>query len=246
MKIIVVTGGSRGIGRATATELARRGHAVVLTYHRHPEAAHAVVADIMARGGRAAALPLDVTAIASFEAFANALRGVLEGWGRSTIDGLVNNGGHGAFATIDAVDEAAFDGLFGVHLKGPFFLTQKLLPLFERGGQVVNVTSATTRIATIGVAPYASFKSGLETLTRYMAKEWGARGLRANSVSPGAIRTELAGGLTPEFEALLGAQTALGRVGEPEEVATVLAALLGDDLAWVNGQNIEVTGGFQL
>lgn len=142
--------------------------------------------------------------------------------------------------------EQDFDGLAAVHLKGPFFLSQALLPLLERGGQIVNVTSATTRVATVGVAPYAAFKAGLEALTRYMAKEWGPRGIRANAVSPGAIRTELGGGLTPEFAALLASQTALGRVGEPEEVARVISALLGEDLGWVNGQCIEVAGGYCL
>jgi NAD(P)-dependent dehydrogenase (short-subunit alcohol dehydrogenase family) len=246
MKIVVVTGGSRGIGRAAALELARRNIAVVLTYHRHPEDGQSVVQAIEAEGGRAAALGLDVGDVASFGRFREELLGVLRRWGRESLDGLVNNGGYGLFKTIDAVTEEDFDGLFGVHLKGPFFLSQALLPLLMRGGQVVNVTSATTRVATVGVAPYAAFKGGLDVLTRYMAKEWGARGVRANSVSLGAIRTELGGGLTPEFEALLGAQTALGRVGEPEEVARVIGALLGDDLGWVNGQCIEVAGGYVL
>ncbi|MCE9574917.1 MAG: SDR family oxidoreductase [Deltaproteobacteria bacterium] len=246
MKIVVVTGGSRGIGQAVARELARRGIAVVLTFVRHAEDAEAVVRAIEAEGGRAAALPLDVTAVSSFAAFRQRLLAVLHAWGRDTFDGLVNNGGYGLFRTIDAVTEAEFDGLAAVHLKGPFFLAQTLLPLLARGAQVVNVTSATTRVATIGVAPYAALKAGLEVLTRYQAKEWGERGIRANAVSPGAIRTELGGGLTPEFEALLGQQTALGRVGEPDEVARVIAALLGDDLGWVNGQCIDVSGGYAL
>ena len=246
MKIVVVTGGSRGIGRAAALELARRNIAVVLTYHRHPEDGQSVVQATEAEGGRAAALGLDVGDVASFGRFREELLGVLRRWGRESLDGLVNNGGYGLFKTIDAVTEEDFDGLFGVHLKGPFFLSQALLALLERGGQVVNVTSATTRVATVGVAPYAAFKGGLDVLTRYMAKEWGARGIRANSVSLGAIRTELGGGLTPEFEALLGAQTALGRVGEPEEAARVIGALFAGDLGWVNGQCIEVAGGYVL
>jgi len=245
-KIVVLTGGSRGIGRATARELARRGCAVVLTYHQHQEAAAEVVRAIEAEGGRAQALPLDVTVVATFAAFRHELVAVLRHWGRETFDGLVNNGGYGLYKTIDSVTEEEFDGLAAVHLKGPFFLSQALLPLLERGGQVVNVSSATTRVATAGVAPYASFKAALETLTRYMAKEWGARGIRANSVAPGAIRTELGGGLTPDFEAMLASQTALARVGETDEVARVIAALLGNDLGWVNGQCIEVTGGYCL
>jgi NAD(P)-dependent dehydrogenase (short-subunit alcohol dehydrogenase family) len=244
MKIVVVTGGSRGIGRAAARELAHRGCAVVLTYHRHPGEAQDAVQTIEAAGGQAIALALDVANVASFDRFRLELVAALRTWGRETFDGLVNNGGYGLFKTIDAVTEEDFDGLMAVHLKGPFFLTQKLLPLLERGGGIVNVCSATSRVATVGVAPYASLKAGLETLTRYMAKEWGPRGIRANAVAPGPIRTELGGGLTPDFEAMLAGQTALARVGEPDEVARVIASLLGDDLAWVNGQCIEVAGGY--
>jgi hypothetical protein len=138
------------------------------------------------------------------------------------------------------VTEEQFDGLLGVHLKGPFFLTQALLPLMADGGAIVNLTSATTRVATAGVAPYAAFKGGLEVLTRYMAKEFGDRGIRANSVAPGAIRTDLGGGLNDEFAALLAGQTALGRVGEPDDVGRVIASLLSEDSGWINAQSIEV------
>ncbi len=147
---------------------------------------------------------------------------------------------------IETVTEAQFDGLMNVHLKGPFFLTQTLLPLLKQGSSIVNLTSATTRVATAGVAPYASFKGGLEVLSRYMAKEFGERRIRVNSVSPGPIRTELGGGLNDEFEALLASQTALNRVGEAEDVARVIATLLMDDGGWINAQNIEVAGGYTI
>jgi NAD(P)-dependent dehydrogenase (short-subunit alcohol dehydrogenase family) len=144
---------------------------------------------------------------------------------------------------LQSVSETPFDELFNVHLKGPFFLTQRLLPLFEKHASIVNLTSATIRVATSDVAPYAAFKGGLEVLTRYMAKEFGERGIRVNAVSPGAIRTGLCGGLNEEFEAMLATQTALGRVGEPEDVARVIAMLLSADGAWINAQSIEVAGG---
>jgi len=245
MGVIVITGGSRGIGAATARECARRGLGVILTYNRNPAAAEAVVEQITMQGGRACALPLDVGDVASFSEFGDAVALQLERlWGTRTLAGLVNNAGYGLFNPIEAVTEQEFDGLFGVHLKGPFFLVQQLLPLLERGASIVNLTSATTRVATAGVAPYAAFKGGLEVLTRYMAKEFGARGVRVNAVSPGPIRTELGGGLNDEFEALLSAQTALGRVGEPEEVARVIAMLLSADGGWINAQSIEVAGGY--
>ena len=244
MPCIVVTGAAGALGTVVSRHLTRGGARVVALDTPHGAARLTDLAS--GPDAPAIALPLDVTRVTTFAAFEQSLRTVLHGWGRDTFDGLVNNGGYGLYKTVDAVTEEDFDGLYGVHLKGPFFLTQTLVPLLARGGQIVNVSSATTRVATVGVAPYASFKSALETLTQYLAKELGPRGIRANAVAPGAIRTELGGGLTPDFEALLAAQTALGRVGEPEDVARVIAALLGDDLGWVNGQCIDVSGGYCL
>jgi NAD(P)-dependent dehydrogenase (short-subunit alcohol dehydrogenase family) len=245
MKIVIVTGGSRGIGAATAKESAARGMGVVLTYNNHPEAADAVVESIRSTGGNAIALKLDLAAISSFATFREDVRAQLEAvWGRRTFDYLVNNAGYGLYNPISAVTELQFDGLFNVHLKGPFFLTQTLLPLMADGGHIINLSSATSRVATTGVAPYAAFKGGLEVLTRYMAKEFGERRIRANSIAPGAIRTELGGGLNDEFEALLAGQTALGRVGEPEEIGGVIASLLSEENRWINAQNIEVAGGY--
>ncbi len=247
MSIILITGGSRGIGASTATLCAKRGMGVVLTYNNNPAAAQAVVEQIEAGGGKAVALKLDVAEVASFGSFADTVRQVLQSvWGVSHLDGLVNNAGYGLFNPLATVSEAQFDGLFNVHLKGPFFLTQALLPLLADGASIVNLTSATTRVATAGVAPYAAFKGGLEVLTRYMAKEFGERRIRANAVSPGAIRTELGGGLNDEFEALLAGQTALARVGEPEDVGLVIAMLLSTESAWINAQTIEVAGGYMV
>jgi len=245
MGVILITGGSRGIGASTAELCARQGMGVILTYNSHPEAAHAVVQKIEVAGGKAVALPLDVADVGAFEGFAEAVKQALSAtWGVSGLNGLVNNAGYGLFNPLESVTEAQFDGLLNVHLKGPFFLTQTLLPLLQAHACIVNLTSATTRVATAGVAPYAAFKGALNVLTRYMAKEFGERHIRANAVSPGAIRTELGGGLNDEFEALLAAQTALGRVGEPEDVARVIAMLLSDEGRWINAQTIEVAGGY--
>jgi NAD(P)-dependent dehydrogenase (short-subunit alcohol dehydrogenase family) len=247
MTIALITGGSRGIGAATALACARRGMGVILTYNSNPDSAAGVVDRIAEAGGTAVAVKLDVAHTASFPEFAHDVRRTLEThWGTGVFDALVNNAGYGLYNPMAAVTEAQFDGLFNVHLKGPFFLTQALLPLIADGGHIVNMTSATTRVATPGVAPYAAFKGGLEVLTRYMAKEFGDRRIRANSISPGAIRTELGGGLNDESETLLAGQTALSRVGEPDDVGDAIASLLADDNRWINAQNIEVAGGFNI
>ncbi|KPN91407.1 SDR family NAD(P)-dependent oxidoreductase [Pseudomonas nunensis] len=245
MSVIVITGGSRGIGASTAELCAERGMGVILTYKNNADSADAVVRRIHASGGKAVALKLDVAEVSGFSRFREAVQQALQAtWGVATLGGLVNNAGHGLFNPLESVTEAQFDGLLNVHLKGPFFLTQALLPLMEEGASIVNLTSATTRVATAGVAPYAAFKGGLDVLTRYMAKEFGPRRIRANAVSPGAIRTELGGGLNDEFEALLASQTALGRVGEPQDVARVIAMLLSEEGRWINAQTIEVSGGY--
>ncbi|MGQ8630246.1 SDR family NAD(P)-dependent oxidoreductase [Agrobacterium sp. DKPNP3] len=245
MKIVIVTGGSRGIGAATARMCAAKGMGVILTYNSNPEAANDVVASVNETGGAAVALNLDVSQIHSFAAFRKEVEKVLQAtFGRGDFDFLVNNAGYGLFTPLADVTEDQFDGLFNVHLKGPFFLTQTLLPLMADGGHIVNMTSATTRVAFAGVAPYASFKGGLAVMTRYLAKELGGRQIRSNSVSPGPIRTELGGGLNEEFEAKLAAMASLGRVGEPDEVGSVVACLLADENRWINAQDIEVSGGY--
>ncbi|WP_447867702.1 SDR family NAD(P)-dependent oxidoreductase [Rahnella bonaserana] len=247
MKHVLITGGSRGIGASTAIECARRGFGVILTWNNQAESAQSVVKSIQASGGKAIAMKLNVGDVGSFDEFRAALERVMKAqWNTTGLDGLVNNAGYGLFNPIEAVTEEQFTGLMNVHLKGPFFLTQKLLPLLRRDSCIVNITSATTRVATAGVAPYAAFKGGLEVLSRYMAKEFGERGIRVNAVSPGPIRTELGGGLNDEFESLLASQTALGRVGEPHEVARVIASLLTDDGGWINAQSIEVAGGYNV
>ncbi|MET0498937.1 MAG: SDR family oxidoreductase [Steroidobacteraceae bacterium] len=250
MSIVIITGASRGIGASTALQAAKRGMGVILTYNSHVAGAEEVVRKIQAEGGKAVAIGLDVGKIASFAAFRSDVAAALQAtWGRDRFDALVNNAGYGLFNAIETFTEAEFDGLLNVHLRGPFFLTQALLPLMADGGHIVNMTSATTRVATPGVAPYAAFKGGLEVLTRYMAKEFGPRGIRANSISPGAIRTDMTSGAfdqSPEFVTMLAGQTALGRIGAPDDVGRVIASLLSADNAWINAQTIEVAGGYNI
>ncbi|MBI1171319.1 SDR family oxidoreductase [bacterium] len=250
MPITLITGGSRGIGRATALTCAQRGHGVILTYNTHPDEARTVVDSITEAGGKAVALQLDVADAASFPAFAGSVtRALRDIWACDRFDHLVNNAGLGVFAPIEEVTPSLFDTLMNVHLKGPFFLTQALLPLLAEGGSIVNVSSASVRVATPGVAPYAAFKGGLEVLTRYMAKEFAGRRIRANAVAPGGIRTDLADRVldrNPEILALVVSQTAGQRVGEPEDVAGVIVSLTDPANGWINAQTIEVSGGFMI
>lgn len=250
MSIVIVTGASRGIGASTAVLAAQRGMGVILTYNSHPSGAEKTVRTIEAEGGKAVAIGLDVSKVSTFAAFRADVAVALKAtWARDRFDGLVNNAGYGLFNPIDTVTEAEFDGLLNVHLKGPFFLTQALLPLMAEGASIVNMASATSRVATPGVAPYASFKGGLEVLTRYMAKEFAARRIRANSVAPGPIRTDMTSEAldqNPEWVAMLAGQTALGRIGEPDDVSRVVVNLLSADSGWVNAQNIEVGGGYAI
>jgi NAD(P)-dependent dehydrogenase (short-subunit alcohol dehydrogenase family) len=250
MKVAVITGSSRGIGRSCALQCASRGMGVVVTYNSHRPGADQVVDEIERLGGKAVALELDVGRTETLAEFARQVAARLEQtWRRNTFDYLVNNAGAASFKLIEAVTETEFDAMLNVHLKGPFFLTQALLPMIAPGGAIVNVSSATTRVATPGVAPYAAMKGGLEVLTRYMAKEFGERQIRANAVSPGPIRTDLGGNLldsNPEFARLLASQTALGRVGEPDDAARAIAMLLSEDSQWINAQTIEVGGGYNI
>jgi len=246
-KIALITGASRGLGRSAALKLASQGVDVILTYHSQADAAAEVVAEIEQRGARAVALRLDVSNSASFTAFALQLREQLQSlWQRDSFDFLVNNAGVGVHAGFADTSEQQFDQLMNLHFKGVFFLTQALLPLLADGGRIVNVSSGLTRFALPGFAAYAAMKGAIEVLTKYLAKELGARGIAVNVLAPGAIATDFGGGAVrdnPEMNAHIAAQTALGRVGQPDDIGGAIAALLSDDSRWVNAQRIEVSGG---
>lgn len=249
-KIAVITGGSRGLGKSAALHLARQGVDVVITYQSRAADAEAVVAEIQALGGQAAALALDVSQSAGFAAFAAQLRQTLaEQWQRADFDFLVNNAGIGIHAAFADTSEAQFDQLMNIQLKGPFFLTQALLPLIADGGRILNVSTGLTRFALPGYAAYAAMKGGVEVLTRYLAKELGPRGIAVNVIAPGAIETDFGGGLVrdnAQVNAHIAAQTALGRVGRPDDIGGAIATLLSDGAAWVNGQRVEASGGMFL
>jgi len=245
--IAFITGGSRGLGRSTALHLAARGVDVILTYRSNVAEAQAVVGQIEALGRRALALELDVGDSASFAAFAETLKTALQqGWQRERFDYLVNNAGVGLYAPFADATEEQFDTLMKIHLKGPFFLTQKLLPLLGDGGRIVNISSGLTRFSLPGYAAYATMKGGIEVLTRYLAKELGARGIAVNTLAPGAIETDFGGGRLRDDAQLNGfvaSQTALGRTGLPDDIGGAISALLQSDNRWVTAQRIEVSGG---
>jgi NAD(P)-dependent dehydrogenase (short-subunit alcohol dehydrogenase family) len=249
-RLAIVTGASRGLGRNTALNLAKRGVDVIITYHSNQAEADSAVAAIEALGRKAEALRLDVGDAASFSDFAAQVRQALtRTWGRDRFDYLVNNAGVSAPGTIAEMTEADFDRLVDIHFKGVFFLTQKLLPLIADGGRIVNISSGLARFALPGYGVYGALKGAVEVLTRYMAKELGPRGITANVVAPGAIETDFSGGLVrdnPEVNKHIAAQTALGRVGLPDDIGPMIAALLSDENRWVTAQRIEVSGGMFL
>lgn len=249
-KIALITGGSRGLGRSMALHLAGKGVDIVLTYHSNKDAADDVVADIEALGRRAVALQLDTSETAGFADFAGQLAAALkETWDRDRFDFLVNNAGFGIHKPFADTTEAEFDQLVNVHLKGVFFLTQRLLPLIGDGGRIVNLSTGLARFSLPGYAAYASMKGAVEVLTRYLAKELGPRGIAVNTIAPGAIETDFGGGVVrdnADLNQMIAAQTAMGRVGLPDDIGGAVASLLTGDNGWVTGQRIEVSGGQSL
>lgn len=248
--IALITGSSRGLGRSMALHLADAGVDSIITYRSNATEADAVVSQIRAKGRKAVALALDVADSSSFGAFTEALRAALaKEWGRDRIDYLVNNAGTGLHAAFDATTEAQFDELVAVHLKGPYFLTQRLLPLIVDGGRILNISSGLARFSFPGSSAYAMMKGGLEVMTRYLARELGARRIAVNTLAPGAIETDFAGGAVrdnPQLNAQIAAGTALGRVGLPDDIGAAVALLLAPGAHWITGQRIEASGGMML
>ncbi|MGE6528038.1 SDR family NAD(P)-dependent oxidoreductase [Pseudomonas sp. NPDC077382] len=249
-KLALITGASRGLGRSTALQLAAQGVDIIGTYHSKAVEAQAVADEIERLGVRALMLRLDVSESASFAGFADQLRAALpERFGREGFDFLVNNAGIGQTASFAETSEAQFDLLMNIHLKGPFFLTQALLPLIAEGGRIVNLSSGLARFSLPGYAAYAAMKGGIEVLTRYQARELGARGITVNVLAPGAIETDFGGGAVrdnADLNAFVASNTALGRAGQADDIGLAVAALLGEGGRWITGQCIEASGGMFL
>ncbi|HSV58409.1 MAG TPA: SDR family oxidoreductase [Variovorax sp.] len=249
-RIALVTGGSRGLGRSIALKLAEQGTDVILSFQRNEAQAREVVQRIEALGRRAVALQLDVAESSGFDDFAQRVRRALAStWQCERFDQLVNNAGTGLNAPLVDTTEAQFDQMFAIHLKGSFFLTQKLLPLLEDGGRIVNTSSGLARFTLPGYGAYAAMKGGIEVLTRYMAKELAPRGITVNTIAPGAIETDFNGAAVrdnAQVKAHIAGLTALGRVGQPEDIGGAVASLLSEGNRWITGQRIEVSGGMLL
>lgn len=245
--IALITGGSRGLGKNMALKLAAHGTDVVLTYRSNQAEAETVVESIRQSGHQALALPLDVGKASTFAAFKEQLQAALkQQWQRDHLDFLVNNAGIGIHNSFAETTEAQFDELVNIHFKGTFFLTQTLLPLIADGGRILNISSGLARFALPGYSAYASMKGAIEVLTRYLAKELGPRRIAVNTLAPGAIETDFGGGVVrdnADVNAFIASQTALGRVGLPDDIGDAVAVLLSKEAGWINGQRVEASGG---
>lgn len=246
-KIAIITGASRGLGKNAALHVARQGVDIIGTYHSREDDAQQVAAEIEALGVKAKMLQLDVGDSSRFETFAEQVSALLSAYFKAErFDFLVNNAGVGMYASCAETTEVQFDRLMNVHLKGPFFLTQKLLPLIADGGRIVNISSGLARFSPVGYAAYASMKGGIEVWTRYLANELGPRGITVNAVAPGAIETDFGGGTVrdnQDVNAWVAANTAMGRAGVPDDIGAAIAMLLGDGGRWITAQRIEASGG---
>lgn len=249
-KIALVTGGSRGLGKDMALKLAAKGLDVIITYNSKKDEAQKVVEQVEQAGQRAAALQLNTGNIKSFDAFFNQLKETLQQtFGTTTLDFLINNAGIAGNATVPETSEEMFDELMNVHFKGVYFFTQKALPLLNDGGGIVNISSGLARFSLPGYSAYGSMKGAIEVLTRYLAKELGSRGIRANVVAPGAIATDFGGGHVrdnAQVNQMVSSVTALGRAGVAEDIGGVVAFLCTEDGRWINAQRIEVSGGMNI
>lgn len=249
-KIVLVTGGSRGLGKDSALQLAKKGFDIIITYQTKKAYAEEVIKEIETLGQKAFALQLDIAITAGFDQFINEVKVVLDTeYGSGKLDALVNNAGVGIHAQFDLTTEDQLDAMTNIHFKGPYFLTQKLLPLLKDGGSIVNTSSGLARFSMPGYSAYGPMKAAIDSLSRYQAVELGSRKIRVNSVAPGAIATDFGGGAVRDISGLnemISSQTALGRVGLPDDIGSVVAFLCTGESKWINGQRIEVSGGIHI
>ena len=246
MKIALITGGNRGLGRNMAHHLAAKGTDIIFTYRTRKDEADSLIEELKLMGRKALALQLDTGVSASFPAFAAEVRNTLKSnWNRDDFDFLINNAGMALYAPFTEVTEAQFDGIIDVHFKGVVFLTQALLPIVRDGGRIINLSSGLARFSYPGSSIYGAAKAAIDTLTRYLALELGTRRITVNVIAPGAIETDFGNGNVrdnADLNAMIASRTPLGRVGLPDDIGGAVAVLLSDEAGWINGKRIEVSG----
>lgn len=245
-KTAIITGGSRGLGKDMAINLSKAGVDIIFSYHSNVEEAQKVIREIEVIGQKAVAFPFDANTVESGQHFIKKATDYLEeATGQSHFDFLINNAGTGTYNLVADTSEAQFNEMMNVHLKSVFFMTQAALPYLNNGGRIINISSGLARFSLPGMSAYAMMKGGVEVFTRYLAKELGSRKITANVVAPGAIATDFAGGSNKQEDkqSIIASITALGRVGEPEDIGGIIAFLCSEKAGWINGQRIEVSGG---
>jgi len=243
-KIALVTGASRGIGRASAARLAEAGARVIVHYSASKTAADELVAEIHAKGGQADAVGADLSAADGAHTLAEAVKGL----GISKLDVLVNNAGVAELSPFEAQGIESFDRQFAINVRAPYFLTQELLPLLGEGSSVIFLSSVVARVAFEGISAYSATKGAVEVIVRGLAKELGGRGIRVNAVAPGAIDTDMAQDFlgTEESREYIKSVQALKRIGQPGDIADAVLFFASDASRWVDGRSLEVSGGSNL
>lgn len=245
-KTAIITGASRGLGKDMAINLAKNGIDIIFSYLNNEDKANEVIAEIESYGQQAAAFKYDAQDSTSGKDFIASITNYLKDKnGNTNFDFLINNAGTGTFNAIANTTESQFDEMMDIHLKSVYFLTQAALPFVNSGGRIINISSGLTRFSIPNMSAYAIMKGGVEVFTHYLAKELGERKITANTIAPGAIATDFGGGSNRDKEksAIISSITALGRVGESEDIGGVVAFLCSEKAGWINGQRIEVSGG---
>ena len=248
-KIALITGGSRGLGKSSALHLAKHGINVIITYNTKKEDAENVVSEIQKMGLKSNAIQLNISKFSAIDPFIKDFNSVLQSWGVTNFDYLINNAGIGATIPFSKVTEEDFDNFCNIHFKGVYFLTQKLLNNINDNGRIINVSSGTTRFCVPGYSVYASMKGAIEVFTRYLAKDLGSKGITVNVLTPGPVETDFNNASirnNPQMKGFLAQSTALGRVGESDDIGKILPFLCSEDSQWINGQRIEASGGINL
>lgn len=245
-KTAIITGGSRGLGRDMAINLAKNGTDIIFSYHSNIEKANELISELENLGQKAFAIQYDANNPSDGkDLIQKATEYLNKENGNPNFDFLINNAGTGTFGMISNTTEDQFNEMMNVHLKSVYFLTQSALPYLNDHGRIINISSGLARFSLPGMSAYAIMKGAIEVFTRYLAKELGERKISVNTVAPGAIATDFAGGSNKDEQkaAIISSITALGRVGEADDVGGVVAFLCSDKAGWINGQRIEVSGG---